>query len=311
MAERNDAHQDTWLLAVDGSRGADNAARYVARSARALRVKLVRMINVRFPPVGAERMSAAARRAQALRDAEQASARARRMLAAAGVRFELDAPIGDDPAAMIVGAAENLDAAEIVMGTRGVSMLSSIALGSVAYKVLHMARRAVTLVPQRASGGARDPLALLVAVDGSNAANRAVQYVARLATRNPAVRIVLVNVQPAIAARNLRLGALAEIEARAQAEAAAATRPAERILRRAGVQFGRRLARGEPVQAIIETAASSECGRIVLGTRGRGAAKALLLGSVAYGVVHRAEVPVTVVRQPLPAPVLLSASTRR
>lgn len=311
MSARNDAREDAWLLAVDGSRGADNAARYVARSAKALRIKHVRVINVRFPSVGAERQSVAARRAEALRDAERASERARKMLAAAGVRFDLVAPIGDDPAAMIVGAAENVDAAEIVIGTRGVSMLSSVTLGSVAYKVVHMARRAVTLVPVRGSGGARDPLAMLVAVDGSSAANRAVQHAARLAAGNPAVRIVLLNVQPPIHARNARLRSIAEIEARAQEEAAAATRQAERILRRAGVEFGRRVVNGEVVQAIIETAASSECGRIIVGTRGRGAAKALLLGSVAYGIVHHSEVPVTVVRQPLPAPVLVSAPERR
>jgi nucleotide-binding universal stress UspA family protein len=304
----NAVREDTWLLAVDGSRGADNAARYAARSAQALGVKHVRIVNVRFPSVGAQRQSAAARRAQALRDAERASARARKMLAAAGVRFDLAAPIGDDPAAMIVGAAESLDAAEIVMGTRGVSMLSSVMLGSVAYKVVHMARRAVTLVPERARGGARDPLALLVAVDGSNAANHAVQYAARQAVASPRVRVLLLNVQPDVYARNARLGSIAQFEAHVEEQAAAATRQAERILRRAGIAFGRRVARGEAVRTIIETAASSECGHIVLGTRGRGAARALVLGSVAYGVVHQADVPVTVVRQPLPAPVLLPGS---
>jgi nucleotide-binding universal stress UspA family protein len=307
---------DTWILAVDGSRGADNAARYVAKAAKALGVGTIRLINARLPGVGAEAGNLREERARALADAERTTASARRILDFAGLNYRLEAPLGDDPAAMIVGAAEDNDVTEIVMGTRGVSMLSSITLGSVAYKVVQMARRSVTLVPDRSRsagrGGTRNPLALLVAVDGSNAANRAVQYAARQAAANSRVRVLLLNVQPRIVSNNVRrFASLPQIEAYTLAEAAAAMRSAERLLARAGVNFGHRVARGDPVEAIVETAAESRCGRIVLGTRGRGAAKSLLLGSVAYGVIHHADVPVTVVKQALPAPVLLSGAGTR
>jgi nucleotide-binding universal stress UspA family protein len=314
--EASTRRQDTWLLAVDGSRGADNATRYVARTAKSFGVDAIRLVNVRLPSVGAERKSMARQRAEALADAERTTASARKILDFAGLRYRLEAPLGDDPAAMIVGASENTDVTEVVMGTRGVSMLSSITLGSVAYKVLHTARRSVTLVPARARGagrgGGRNPLSLLVAVDGSSAADRAVQYAARGAAANPAVRVLLLNVQPRILSGNVRrFASRMQIEAYAQEEAAAAMRQAERIMDRAGISYGRRVAQGDAVETILETAAESNCGRIVLGTRGRGAAKSLLLGSVAYGVVHHADVPVTVVKQALPAPVLLPESTAR
>jgi nucleotide-binding universal stress UspA family protein len=314
--ETSPRRQDTWLLAVDGSRGADNAARYVARNAKPFGAGTIRLVNVRLPAVGAERKSMARQRAEALADAERATAQARRILELAGLKYRLEAPVGDDPAAMIAGAAEAADVTEIVMGTRGLGMLSSITLGSVAYKVLHTARRSVTLVPERARaerrGGGRNPLLLLVAVDGSGAANRAVQYAARQAAANSAVRVLLLNVQPRIISGNVRRFASREqIEAYAHEEAAAAMRQAERILDTAGASYQRQVAQGDTVETILQTAAASNCGRIVLGTRGRGAAKSLLLGSVAYAVVHHAEVAVTVVKQALPAPVLLTGSSAR
>lgn len=307
---------DTWLLAVDGSRGADNAARYVAHTAKALGVGAIRVVNARLPAVGAERTSVARQRTDAMADARRTTASAQRILDFAGLKYRLEAPVGDDPAAMIVGASENADVTEVVMGTRGVSMLSSITLGSVAYKVLHMARRSVTLVPDRARaagrGGGRNPLVMLLAVDGSGAANRAVQYAARQAAASSAARVLLLNVQPRIVSQNVRrFVSIAQIEMYAQQEAAAAMRAAERILGKAGVRYERRVSRGDVVETILETAAESDCGRIVLGTRGRGAAKSLLLGSVAYGVVHHADMPVTVVKQALPAPVLLPRSSAR
>jgi nucleotide-binding universal stress UspA family protein len=304
--------RDTWLLAVDGSRGADDAARYVARTASALGVGAIHLVNARLPSVEAESKGIAAQRAAALQDAERTTATARRILDSAGLRYRLEAPIGDDPAAMIIGAAENADASEIVMGTRGVSMLSSITLGSVAYKVVHMARRSVTLVPDRARSaqgrGKRDPLALMVAVDGSNSSQGALRYAARQARANPKVRIVLLNVQPRIVSQNVRrFVSKRQIEDYYAEQVAAVFGRCRRILQEAGIRHGERIAVGEPVEAIIATAAESECGRILLGTRGRSAAKSLLLGSVAYGVVHHADVPVTIVKKPMPAPVLLGA----
>lgn len=302
--------KDTWVLAADGSQGADNAARYVARVARTLGVGAVRIVNARMLPVGAEKMSQAALRAQARQDGERTTATARRILEFAGIPCSVQYPIGEDPAAMIVGAAEAADATEIVMGTRGVSMLSSITLGSVAYKVVHMARRSVTLVPTRARTAgrqARNPLSMLVAVDGSSAANRAVQHAARQAAHTPKARIVLLNVQPHIVSENVRrFVSRRQIAEYTEAQARPALRQGERILANAGVRYEVRVTTGATVETILATAAEADCGRIIVGTRGRGAAKSLLLGSVAYGLVHHADVPVTVVKQALPAPVVVA-----
>jgi nucleotide-binding universal stress UspA family protein len=70
-------------------------------------------------------------------------------LTRAGIRaryLEEDAYWGDTANA-IVGAANREDAKVIMIGTRGLSKLPSVVLGSVAYKVLHLATQPVFVVP--------------------------------------------------------------------------------------------------------------------------------------------------------------------
>jgi nucleotide-binding universal stress UspA family protein len=309
LSTTNSNRRNVWLLALDGSPSADNAARYVARAAKAFGLDALQLVNARLPGVGDEELSKRAREVHAREDAERTTAKACAILERAGVPFRLDVPVGPDPAALIVAAAEQYDVTEIVMGTRGVGRLAAVTLGSVAYKVLHLTRRSVTLVPDRArsgGGGAGQLDALLIAVDGSSSADRATQFVARQYAAFPKVRVVLLNVQPQIVSGGVRrFFSKAEIDRYTQAEGEAAMHASLRILEKAGVPHERRIVRGPAPELIMDIAADAGCGRIVLGTRGRGAAKSVLLGSVAYGVVHHAAIPVTVVDRLPPSPVLL------
>jgi nucleotide-binding universal stress UspA family protein len=56
------------------------------------------------------------------------------------------------------------------------------------------------------------------------------------------------------------------------------------------------LQQGDPAQTIIETARNEKCGLIILGSRGRGAFKELLLGSVSHKVANHADCPVLIAR---------------
>jgi nucleotide-binding universal stress UspA family protein len=52
---------------------------------------------------------------------------------------------------------------------------------------------------------------------------------------------------------------------------------------------------GDPAQTIVQVARQKHCGEIVMGTRGLGSLKGLLLGSVTTKVIHLSKIPVTVV----------------
>ena len=72
-------------------------------------------------------------------------ARAAKPLRAAKVPCRAHAAVGE-VAPMIVATARRLKCESIVMGTRGMGSLASLFLGSVATKVVHLARVPVTLV---------------------------------------------------------------------------------------------------------------------------------------------------------------------
>jgi nucleotide-binding universal stress UspA family protein len=59
---------------------------------------------------------------------------------------------------------------------------------------------------------------------------------------------------------------------------------------------GKRLLSGPPVDEILDAAEEAEARLVVVGSRGLGALRGLLLGSVSAGVVHHSRVPVLVVR---------------
>jgi nucleotide-binding universal stress UspA family protein len=56
------------------------------------------------------------------------------------------------------------------------------------------------------------------------------------------------------------------------------------------------LSHGSPARRILEEAVDGEHDLIVMGSRGRGGAKAMLLGSVSQSVVQASELPVTIVQ---------------
>ncbi len=64
-----------------------------------------------------------------------------------------------------------------------------------------------------------------------------------------------------------------------------------------GVQSETVITMGRPVEAIVKEAKKSKVDLIVMGSRGRSALAAAVLGSVAYGVIHNeAKIPVLIVR---------------
>ena len=81
-----------------------------------------------------------------------------------------------------------------------------------------------------------------------------------------------------------------------QDEAEAATRPAHDLLAEAGLPHKVEVQVGDPAEMITRYAKVHECDEIVMGTRGLGTIKSLVIGSVAYKVVHLTDRPVLLVK---------------
>jgi len=293
-----------WLLAIDGSRSADLAARQVVQAARRQGGGEIHLLNVQ-PLDGTggrvSRLAWAKQRAKAA--AARETAAARRILEAAALNHRLHVVLNSDPASTIADTAQRLAATEIVMGTRGMSALGHLGLGSVAYKVLHLARQPVTLVPDARATAGRDDgtTAVALAVDGSRPGLRAAAYLCRLhaslATGDSALRVHLVNVQPRIAAGSARgVVSRAQIDAYLHKKSEGAMRAVGRLFDRLGVAYSSHARTGAYPDTILRVARDHGCGRIVMGTRGLGPVRGLLLGSVTFAVVHRSTLPVTLVK---------------
>lgn len=138
---------------------------------------------------------------------------------------------------------------------------------------------------------------ILLPVDGSAVAQRAVEHVATLG-KGGDMEVILLNVQPPMPLYGMvRAYMLAsEYEEACAAQARKVLDPAARLLKRKGIAHKTDIAYGEPGAAIADAARAKKCDAIVMGTRGQGAVGSLLLGSVASKVIHLAKVPVTLVK---------------
>ena len=139
-------------------------------------------------------------------------------------------------------------------------------------------------------------LKVLAAVDGSLHADHAVDYVIELAAHGAQVEVLLLNVQPEILEWQTHGLAHETMVTRRQEEAQRAAEVACMQLKAAGVHHELRIESGEAAETIARVAVKQGSDMIVLGTRGIGAIANLVIGSVAYKVVHLAKVPVTLVK---------------
>lgn len=134
------------------------------------------------------------------------------------------------------------------------------------------------------TGGAR----WLVAVDGSACSLRAVAMVAGLATLEKGAGVDLVHVQPWLN----KEAAETELPRRGWA----ATAQARQLLDAAAVRWRLHVVMGEGAPEIASLSDALGSRGIAIGSRGLTATETLLLGSVAYQVVHLARLPVLIVR---------------
>ena len=139
---------------------------------------------------------------------------------------------------------------------------------------------------------------ILVAIDGSETALRAIDFAIKQARCAPTAELHVLNVQPTLSNYTAaeiyvtaeRIHQVAAERARAILDAAAEQ------LRNAGCDFKLEQTEGDPAETIANRAMELDCESITMGTHGLSSFGILFMGSVAQRVVHYATVPVTLVK---------------
>ena len=204
------------------------------------------------------------------------------------------------PSQVILGRAEEIGAAAIVLGTRGLTGLRHLLLGSTTQRVVHGATCPVLSVHPGDLGKHREIRAILVPTDFSQDAGLAIATAHRLlAPLGRDARLVLLNVYnlpieytaygPIPTSVNFLEDTGLEAERRLY--------EAAQELQREGLTVETVARQGDPAHAIAEEAEARGVDLIAMGTRGLTGLRHLLLGSTAERVVEYAPCPVMTVRR--------------
>jgi nucleotide-binding universal stress UspA family protein len=142
-------------------------------------------------------------------------------------------------------------------------------------------------------------LKLLVPVDGSECADRAVDHLIKnLASYKDGAEIHLLNVQHSMpyGSRVSSVVGQDKIDQYHHEEGMAALKTSMQKLDAAKIKYQYHIGVGDEAPTIANYAKQKHCDQIFMGTRGLGSVSNLLLGSVATKVIHLTEVPVVLVK---------------
>jgi nucleotide-binding universal stress UspA family protein len=207
--------------------------------------------------------------------------------------------IGDtSPARALHRIAEDEDADLLVVGSTHRGQIGRVLVGGVTAGVLHHAPCPVAVAPLGYATRAGRPTAIGVGYDGSDEARHALSMAGELAKASGAqVRIL------AAVATPIRATTIAAYEPdwldEAREESRAEVDEAQQVLERVGVSSSGDVVVGLPVEQLAEL--SHEVDLIVVGSRGWGPVRRLLLGSTSERLVREAACPVIAVPRPADA----------
>lgn len=141
---------------------------------------------------------------------------------------------------------------------------------------------------------------ILLPIDGSELALHEVRFAIRLAQEGLQASFVLVNVQePASLYEIVTAPDPKVLDEVSLAAGKHAVRPAQALLKHAGLESEAVIVHGDPVQAVLEQVEAYGCDMIVTGTRNAGLLRTALQGSVSQAIAHDSPVPVLLVKPPL------------
>ncbi len=288
------------LTATDFSETAETALDWAAELARlqGARLELVHAVAVPpalpgFVPPGPafdEEVRAAARSRL-----DETAARLR----GAGIEVTPYLAMGT-PSQMIVRRAEELNAAAIVMGTRGLTGLRHLLLGSTTERVMHHAPCPVLCVHPGDQGKHRPIRSILVPTDFSRDAELAIEAAHRLlAPLEQDATLTLLhafNMPVEYTAYGVIPTSVTYLEDQGLESERLLEEARQRLLRE-GLTVETVAREGDPAMVIAHEAEARGVDLIAMGTHGGSALRHLLVGSTAARVLQQAPCPVMTIRR--------------
>jgi nucleotide-binding universal stress UspA family protein len=198
----------------------------------------------------------------------------------------------DRPVRALLDASEEADL--LVLGARGVGGFKALLLGSVSQQCLHHATCPVAIVRGDVAELPERTRRIVVGVDGSEPAQRALEWALDAGREHQAV-VEAVSVWAFPYMTGEVFTALAYDPAPLAAAASHVLDEALTSVDTSGLPAPvvRTVSSGGTATAILEVAADADL--IVVGSRGLGGFRELLLGSVSHQLAHHAECPLVVV----------------
>lgn len=284
----------TIVVGYDGSPASETAADWAAEEAERKHTRM-RLVHVLALPVVSSPMAPAVTlpNEQLQLAAEQLLDQTCRRIRSAhpGLDVGVAVEFGGTAATLLQEATE---AALVVLGSRGLGEFRDLTAGSVSAHVATHAHCPVVVIPPRwdsdQAGG------IVVGVDGSEISAVAVDFAFEQAqARSTTLTAVLAWHDPVRTGPGDVLPLVYDLDALEQESAAVlAESVAGHAEKYPDVEVRQELVRGHADDVLIAAGRSAEL--LVVGSRGRGAFRGLLLGSTSRSLVHHAPCPVAVVR---------------
>ncbi len=295
MKHESDSKFREILVATDFSDTAESGVDWAAKVAfdHGAKLRLVHGLLLPSPtthfvatsPVFSEELQRAA-----LERLDQAGERARMW----GVEVNTDLRLGL-PSQVILEAADEYAADLVVIGTRGLSGIRHLLLGSTAERVVQRARCPVLTVHSGDIDQHRLIRRIIIPTDFSLSAERGLACaLALLGERRGEAEVCILNVYhlpfeyTAYGAIPTSVHYLDDVKGQADEELEELAIP----LREQGLNITTKSVEGYPPEQIVTTAEEFDADLIAMGTRGRSGVAHLLLGSTAERVVQYAKCPV-------------------
>lgn len=284
------------LLATDGSPDARAAAEWLARFPLASGSTILILSVVAIPPSPITFPGLEELKRSLLAEGRRACGEAADVLRPRWPAVE-PRVLDGDPREQILRAAETWKPDLAVLGRRGLGGLERMLLGSVSLAAARHLPCAVLIM----HGAPRAIQRIIIGVDGSAESRAAVNFVVGLAL-GPDVEIHLVAVAESVfvpsslpaAAREAFRSLVAEANERQQESLRdVLLRAAARWRGRASVHTHTPV--GDPARELLERAGAADL--LVVGSRGLGAVRRLLLGTVSEKALQHAPCPVLIVKE--------------